>query len=132
MTMTDPIADMLTRLRNANKAYHEYVDIPSSRIKEEIAKILRGEGYVAKYEVHRDEAQGILRIYLKYGKGKKKTISGVRRISKPGRRVYVRKNDIPKVLGGLGIAILSTPRGLLTGDQARSAGVGGEVICYVW
>ncbi|WP_176233897.1 30S ribosomal protein S8 [Candidatus Hakubella thermalkaliphila] len=98
MTSTDPIADMLTRLRNANKAYHEYVDIPSSRIKEEIVRILRGEGYVAKYEVHRDEAQGILRIYLKYGKGKKKTISGVRRISKPGRRVYVRKNDIPKVL----------------------------------
>jgi small subunit ribosomal protein S8 len=119
-------------LRNANKAYHEYVDIPFSRIKEEIAKILLGEGYVAKYEVHRDEAQGILRIYLKYGKGKKKTISGVRKISKPGRKVYVRKNDIPKVLGGLGIAILSTPRGLLTGDQARSAGVGGEVICYVW
>jgi len=130
--MTDPIADMLTRIRNANMVYHESVDIPASNLKKELARILKQEGFIRDYRVIDDGKQGIVRIYLKYGANKQRVISGLKRISKPGRRVYARRDEIPRVLGGLGVAVLSTSRGIMTDKEARKLGVGGEVICYVW
>jgi small subunit ribosomal protein S8 len=130
--MTDPIADMLTRIRNGNNAKHNSVDIPASNIKKEIAQILLDEGFVNGFDVIEDGKQGIIRIELKYGKYNEKVISGIKRISKPGLRVYVKSDEIPKVLGGLGIAILSTSKGIKTDKDARKEGIGGEVICYVW
>ncbi len=132
MTMTDPIADMLTRIRNANTVKHETVDIPASNMKKAIAEILLQEGFVKGYDVIEDGKQGIIRVQLKYGKNKEKVISGMKKISKPGLRVYAKRDEIPKVLGGLGIAILSTSNGIVTDKQARKFGTGGEVICYVW
>lgn len=132
MTMTDPIADMITRVRNANTVKHETVDIPASNMKKSIAEILLNEGFIKGYDVIEDGKQGIIRIQLKYGKNSEKVISGLKRISKPGLRVYAKKDEIPKVLGGLGIAILSTSNGIVTDKDARKLGVGGEVICYVW
>ena len=132
MSMTDPVADMLTRIRNANIARHERLEIPASRLKEEVARILQEEGYIRNYRYLEDRKQGILRIYLKYSRDKERTISGIRRISKPGRRVYVGKAELPRVLNGLGIAILSTSRGVMTAAQCKREGIGGEVLCYVW
>lgn len=130
--MTDPIADMLTRLRNATAANHDKVDVPGSKIKRAIVRILKEEGFIRDYEWIEDGKQGVLRIYLKYGPGRTRVISGLKRISKPGLRVYAKKDAIPKVLGGLGIAILSTSKGVMSDKKARREGVGGEVICYVW
>lgn len=132
MVMTDPIADFLTRIRNANTVYHDKVEVPASRMKKAIAAILRDEGFVKDYEFIDDGKQGIIRVYLKYGTSKERVITGLKRISKPGLRVYARKDDIPKVLGGLGIAIISTPKGIMSDKKARKEGLGGEVICYVW
>lgn len=132
MTMTDPIADMLTRIRNGIIAKHETVDIPASNIKREIARILLEEGYIKGYDVIEDGKQGLIRVALKYGKDGQKVILGLKRISKPGLRVYADKNTVPKVLNGLGISIISTSKGILTDKQARELGVGGEVVCYVW
>ena len=130
--MTDPIADMLSRIRNANNARHKSVDIPCSNIKKEIAKILLDEGYIKGYDVVEDDKQGIIKIDLKYSQDGERVISGLKRISKPGLRVYVKCEDVPKVLGGLGIAIISTSKGIITDKIARQDKVGGEVICYVW
>ena len=132
MSMTDPIADMLTRIRNANMARHSKVDIPASRLKKEIARTLQEEGYIKSYRYLEDRKQGVLRIDLKYSDEKQRVISGIKRISKPGRRVYVGKEELPRVLNRLGTAIVSTSRGIMTASQCRRAGVGGEVICYVW
>ena len=132
MSMTDPIADMLTRIRNANIARHDTTMIPASRLKEDVARILQDEGYIKSYKYLEDQKQGMLLISLKYSGGKERVISGIRRISKPGRRVYVDKTDLPRVLNGLGTAIVSTSRGVMTAAQCRRAGVGGEVICHVW
>ena len=132
MTMTDPIADMLTRLRNGNVAYHDDVTMPSSKIKVEIAKVLKQEGYIKDYVVERADVGAKLTVILKYGPNRERTISGVRRISKPGLRVYAKKESLPRVLGGLGIAIISTSSGLLTDRAAHKAGIGGEVLAYVW
>ena len=130
--MTDPIADMLTRIRNANNAKHKSVDIPASNIKKQISEILLKEGYIKNYEVIDDDKQGIIRIDIKYGENDEKVISGLKRISKPGLRVYAKNSEVPKVLGGLGIAIISTSKGIITDKEARNSNVGGEVICYVW
>ncbi|NMB37976.1 MAG: 30S ribosomal protein S8 [Firmicutes bacterium] len=132
MVLTDPVADMITRIRNASSVKHESVDIPCSKLKVEVARILKEEGYIREYKVIEDDKQGILRIYLKYGPNKEKVISGIKRISKPGLRVYANKEEIPRVLGGLGIAILSTSQGVMTDRAARKSNIGGEVICYVW
>ena len=132
MTMTDPVADMLTRIRNANTAGHATVDIPASKIKKNIAEILVKEGYIKGYEVVAGETQDIIRVTMKYGPEKTKVISGIKKISKPGIKVDAKANEVPKVLGGLGIAIISTSSGLVTDKEARKLGVGGEVICYVW
>ena len=133
MSMTDPIADMLTRIRNANMAGHERVEIPSSKIKAEIARILAEEGFVRNFRLLEDGKQGILRIYLKYGNTKKeKVITNLRRISKPGRRIYAKSDSLPRVYGGLGVAILSTSNGVKTTPQCRREKIGGEVLCYVW
>ncbi len=132
MSMTDPIADMFTRLRNSSQAGHDKVDMPASRIKSEVAGILKREGFIKNYRLIEDHKQGILRIYLKYRSGRKETISGLRRISKPGLRVYTKKEEIPKVLGGLGIVILSTSKGIMTGEEGRQQEVGGEVLGYAW
>ena len=133
MTMSDPIADMLTRIRNANTAKHDTVDIPSSKMKIAIANILVDEGYIAKYDIIEDGNFNTIRITLKYGADKnERIISGIKRISKPGLRVYAGKEDIPKVLGGLGTAILSTNQGVITDKEARKLQVGGEVLCFVW
>lgn len=132
MVMTDPIADMLTRIRNGNNAKHETVDIPASNMKKSIADILLEEGFIKGYDVIEDAKQGILRVQLKYGKDNVKIITGLKRISKPGLRVYVKSDEIPRVLGGLGIAVLSTSKGIITDKAARKEGVGGEVICYIW
>jgi len=132
MSTTDPIADMLTRIRNANIALHDKVDIPSSRLKVEIARILKEEGFIKAYKVIDDRKQGILRIYLKYGPGNERVIAGLERVSKPGLRVYTKMVKVPRVRGGVGVAILSTPKGVLTDKAAREAAVGGEVLCYVW
>jgi len=133
MTMSDPIADMLTRIRNANTAKHDTVDVPSSKMKLAIADILLKEGYIKKYDIVEDGNFKTIRIELKYGKDKnEKIISGIKRISKPGLRVYANKEDMPKVLGGLGVAIVSTNQGVITDKQARELGVGGEVLAFVW
>ncbi len=132
MTMTDPIADMLTRLRNGNAAYHDDITMPSSKIKVEIAKVLKQEGYIKDYAVTKAEVGSVLKVELKYGPNRERTISGVRRISKPGLRVYAKKEALPRVLGGLGIAIISTSQGLVTDRHAHKAGIGGEVLAYVW
>lgn len=132
MTMTDPIADMLTRIRNASRANKEQVDIPVSRTKVEIARILHREGYIRKYEVEKQGNFDTIVVHLKYGSDRKAVISGIKRISTPGLRVYARKDGLPRVLGGLGIAILSTSKGVMTEKEARVHGVGGEVVCYVW
>lgn len=132
MTMTDPIADMLTRIRNANMVKHETVDVPASNMKKELARILLEEGFIRGYDVIEDGKQGIIRIQLKYGQVGERVITGLKRISKPGMRVYAAKEELPKVLNGLGISIISTSKGILTDRQARKEGVGGEVICYVW
>lgn len=132
MATTDPIADMLTRIRNANIVYHEKVDIPYSKLKKSIADILKREGFIKDYEFVDGREYGLLRIYLKYGANSVRVITGMKRISKPGLRVYARKDNIPRVLGGLGIAIISTSRGVLTDKEAGKVGVGGEVLCYVW
>jgi len=130
--LTDPIADFLTRIRNANQAYKERVEIPNSRMKRALAEIMKSEGFLRNYDKVDDGKQGVLRLYLKYGPNKQKVLTGLKRISKPGLRVYVQKDEIPKVLGGLGIAIISTSKGLMTDKQARQDGLGGEVICYIW
>ena len=132
MTMTDPIADMLTRIRNANIVGHATVDIPASKMKKSIAGILTEEGYIKGYDVIEDNKQGMIRVHMKYGQGKEKVISGIKKISKPGLKVYAKASDVPRVLGGLGIAIISTSNGLISDKEARKLGVGGEVICYVW
>ncbi len=132
MVMTDPISDMLTRIRNSNNAKHDSVDIPASNMKKSLANILLEEGFVKNVEEIEDGAQGIIRIELKYGENKEKVMTGLKRISKPGLRVYVKGNEIPKVLGGLGIAVLSTSKGIMTDKEARKENIGGEVICYVW
>ncbi|MDG3009012.1 30S ribosomal protein S8 [Rhodococcus sp. D2-41] len=132
MTMTDPIADMLTRLRNANSAYHDQVVMPHSKIKSNIAEILKREGYIADYRAEDAAVGQSLVIDLKYGPSRERSIAGVRRVSKPGLRVYAKSTNLPKVLGGLGVAIISTSSGLLTDRQAAKQGVGGEVLAYVW
>lgn len=132
MVMTDPIADMLTRVRNANNAKHDTVDVPASNIKKAVAKILLEEGFIKGFDVIEDGKQGIMRMQLKYAANNEKVITGIKRISKPGLRVYAKRDEIPRVLGGLGIAILSTSKGIITDKVARKSNVGGEVICYVW
>jgi small subunit ribosomal protein S8 len=132
MSMTDPIADMLTRIRNANMVKHQKVDIPSSNMKVNLANVLRAEGFIKNYKVIADQKQGILRVYLKYIDEKDSVINEIKRVSKPGGRVYVKSEDIPKVKSGMGIAILSTSKGLLTDKAAREAQVGGEFICTIW
>lgn len=132
MTMTDPIADMLTRIRNANTVGHATVDIPASKMKKSIAGILTEEGYIKGYDVIDNGNQGIIRIQMKYGADKERVISGIKKISKPGLKVYAKAGEVPRVLGGLGIAIISTSNGVISDKQARKLSVGGEVICYVW
>lgn len=132
MVMTDPIADFLTRIRNANMAKHESLEVPASKIKRDIAEILKNEGFVRDVEYIYDDKQGIIRVFLKYGKGNERVISGIRRISKPGLRSYVKADAVPKVLNGLGIAILSTSEGVITDKEARAKKIGGEVIAYIW
>lgn len=132
MTMTDPVADMLTRLRNANSAHHDTVSMPSSKLKANIAEILQREGYIAGYEVTDARVGSSLTLSLKYGPNRERSIAGIKRVSKPGLRVYAKSTEVPKVLGGLGVAILSTSSGLLTDRQAEQKGVGGEVLAYVW
>ena len=132
MVMTDPIADMLTRIRNANIVRHEKVEIPTSTVKKQIAEILKREGFIRDAEYVEDNNRGIIRIFLKYGPNNERVITGLKRISKPGLRVYTKSQEVPKVLGGLGIAILSTSQGVLTDKEARQAKAGGEVICYIW
>ena len=131
MTMTDPIADMLTRIRNANTVGHETVEIPASKMKKAIAEILKEEGYITDFDVIEDDKQGMIKVTMKYGANKERVISGIKKISKPGLKVYAKANDVPKVLGGLGIAIISTSKGIVSDKEARKLGVGGEVICYV-
>lgn len=130
--MTDPIADMLTRIRNGSNARHDSVDVPASNVKKELAKILLDEGFVKSYDIIEDGKQGIIRVDLKYGNENQKVISGIKRISKPGLRVHVKAQEVPRVLGGLGIAVISTSKGIMTDKIARKEGVGGEVVCYVW
>ena len=132
--LTDPIADMLTRIRNANKALHEHATMPSSRMKVDIAKLLKEEGYIRDYHVERkeDESFDTLVIDLKFGRNRERVISGLKRVSKPGRRVYARKDRLPRVLGGMGVAILSTSTGLITSRTAEEKGIGGEVVCFIW
>ncbi|ASS94477.1 MULTISPECIES: 30S ribosomal protein S8 [Bacillales] len=132
MVMTDPIADMLTRIRNANMVRHEKLEVPASKIKKEIAEILKSEGFVRDFELIEDNKQGIIRIFLKYGANNERVITGLKRISKPGLRVYAKTGEVPRVLNGLGIAIVSTSHGVLTDKEARSKQVGGEVLAYVW
>ncbi|NLN83306.1 MAG: 30S ribosomal protein S8 [Firmicutes bacterium] len=132
MAMTDPIADMLTRIRNANVVYHDKVDIPSSKMKVALADILKNEGYIRDYQQISDNKQGVLRVFMKYGAERERVITGLKRISKPGLRVYVKKTEVPRVLNGLGVAVISTTAGLLSDRQARAAGLGGEVVCYIW
>ena len=132
MTMTDPIADMLTRIRNANTVGHDTVDIPASRMKKSIAGILTEEGYIKGFDVIDDNKQGTIRVQMKYGPDKERVITGIKKISKPGLKVYAKANEVPRVLGGLGIAIISTSNGVISEKEARKLGVGGEVVCYVW
>lgn len=132
MSMTDPIADMLTRIRNANQALLERVDIPASRFKVEIAKVLKAEGFIRTYRMLDDNKQGILRVYLRFGPGHERIIRGIRRVSRPGLRVYRKAPKLPRVLSGLGVAIVSTSQGVMTGKSARERSLGGEVLCYIW
>ncbi|MBL0389393.1 30S ribosomal protein S8 [Tumebacillus sp. ITR2] len=132
MVMTDPIADMLTRIRNANTVGHEKVEIPGSNLKKAVAEILKAEGFIRDAEFIPDNKQGVIRVFLKYGANQERVITGLKRISKPGLRVYAKSTELPRVLGGLGIAILSTSQGILTDKEARKAQVGGEVLAYVW
>lgn len=132
MPVTDPVADMLIRIKNASMAEHEKVDIPASKLKVRLAEILKEEGFIKNFRLIEDRKQGILRVYLKYGPGNERAISGLTRVSKPGRRLYVGADEVPLVLGGMGVAILSTSRGVLTDREARKARTGGEVLCYVW
>ena len=132
MHITDPIADMLTRIRNANSAKHETVDIPASNMKKAIAQILLDEGYIASYKVIEDDKQGVIRVTLKYGENKSQVITGLRRVSKPGLRIYSNVEDMPKVMKELGIAIVSTSKGIMTDREARKQNVGGEVLAFVW
>jgi small subunit ribosomal protein S8 len=130
--MTDPIADMLTRIRNSVLIKAEKVDIPASRLKVEIAKIMKEEGFIKSYKIIKDKKQGILRVTLKYTPDNRPIVEGLKRISKPGRRVYVGKDEVPSVVGGMGIAVVTTPKGILTDKTCRREGVGGEVLCYIW
>ena len=130
--VSDPIADLLTRIRNASRAEHEKVDIPASKLKVRIVELLKDEGFIKNYRVLEDGKQNVLRVYLKYGPGNEKIISGLVRVSTPGRRVYVGHREIPTILGGMGVAVLSTPRGVVTDREARRQKVGGEVLAYVW
>jgi small subunit ribosomal protein S8 len=132
LSMSDPIADFLTRIRNAGMVYHDKVEVPASRIKKEIAELLKEEGYIKDVEYISDDKQGIIRLYLKYGPNRERVISGLKRISRPGLRVYAKKDEMPKVLGGLGIAVISTSKGIMSDKQARKEGLGGEVISYIW
>ena len=132
MQITDPIADLLTRIRNVNSARHETVEVPASNMKKSIVEILFEEGYIKKYEIIEDGRQGVIKIWLKYGEGKKQVIEGLKRVSKPGLRVYVSKEELPRVLKGLGIAIISTSKGVMTDKRARRENVGGEVLAFVW
>lgn len=132
MQITDPIADMLTRIRNANSSRHESVNVPASKLKVEIARILNEEGYINGYEVIDDGLQGVIKITLKYGANKQKVITGLKRVSKPGLRVYASKEELPRVLKGLGIAIISTSKGIMTDKEARKNNVGGEVLAFIW
>jgi small subunit ribosomal protein S8 len=132
MSMTDPIADMLTRIRNANQALVERVDIPASRFKIEVAKVLKAEGFIRTYRMLDDNKQGILRVYLRFGPGNERIIRGIRRVSRPGLRVYRKAQKLPKVMSGLGVAILSTSHGVMTSKAARERSLGGEVLCYIW
>jgi small subunit ribosomal protein S8 len=132
MRLTDPVADMLTRIRNSINARHQKVDVPASKLKLEIARILKEEGYISNFKATEEEGHKIVRVYLKYGSNNEAAISNVTRVSRPGCRVYVRRTEIPRVLGGLGINILTTPRGVMTGRQARKQGLGGELLCEVW
>ena len=132
MPTTDPIADMLTRVRNANKALHAQVEMPSSTLKVELARVLKDEGYITDYSVVKDGVFDKLVVDLKYTDGRRRVISQVKRVSKPGRRIYAKKDNLPKVLGGLGTAVISTSRGLMTAREAQKQGVGGEVVCFVW
>jgi small subunit ribosomal protein S8 len=130
--LTDPIADMLTRIRNSVLIKAEKVDIPASRLKVEIAKIMKEEGFIKSYKIIKDKKQGVLRVTLKYAPDNKPIVEGLKRISKPGRRVYVGKDEVPSVMGGMGIAVVTTPKGILTDKACRREGVGGEVLCYIW
>lgn len=133
MSLTsDPIADFLTRIRNAGMVYHDKVEIPGSNIKKALAELLKQEGFIKDYEYIEDSKQGVIRVYLKYGPNRERVITGLKRISRPGLRVYAKKDEIPKVLGGLGVAVISTSKGIMPDRQARSEGLGGEVICYIW
>jgi len=132
MVTTDPVADMLTRIRNANTAFHERVDIPASRLKKEIAKVLKAEGFVKDFEVVNEASREIIRITLKYGTNRERVINGLQRISRPGLRLYSPKTEIPKCMGGLGLVIMSTPQGVMSGKQAKRMGFGGEVMAFVW
>ena len=132
MTVSDPIADMLTRIRNAIMVRHDFVLVPSSRIKLSIAKILKGEGFISDYEVLKGKPHRVIKIYLRYSDNNKPVLSGLERVSKPGLRIYAQRKEIPKVYGGLGIAIVSTPKGVMTGQQAWRQGIGGELLCYIW
>lgn len=132
MAMTDPVADMLTRIRNANTVGHNTVDIPASKVKKAIAEIMTKEGYIKGYSIIDENSQGTIRVQMKYGADKEKVISGLKKISKPGLKVYAKSSEVPKVLGGLGIAIISTSSGIISDKEARRLGVGGEVICYIW
>ena len=132
MTVSDPIADMLTRIRNAIMARHDFVLVPSSRMKLAVARILKREGFINDYEVLRDKSHRVIKIYLKYSDKNQSLLSGLERVSKPGLRVYVQQKEVPRVYGGLGIAILSTSKGVMTGQQAWRQGIGGELLCYIW
>jgi small subunit ribosomal protein S8 len=132
MAMTDPIADMLTRIRNANQALLDRVDIPSSRLKVEIAKALKAEGFIRAFKLIDDNKQGVLRVYLKFGPGNERVIQGLRRVSRPGLRVYRKTRQIPSMISGVGVSIVSTSQGVMSGKQARDRSLGGEVLCYVW
>ena len=132
MSMSDPIADFLTRIRNAGMVYHDKVEVPASRIKKELAELLKAEGYIKDVEYITDDKQGIIRMYLKYGPNRERVITGLKRISRPGLRIYAKKDEMPKVLGGLGIAVISTSKGIMSDKKARKEGLGGEVISYIW
>jgi len=132
VSMSDPIADFLTRIRNAGMVYHDKVEVPASRTKREIAELLKAEGYIKDVEFIADDKQGVIRMYLKYGPNRERVITGLKRISRPGLRVYAKKDEMPKVLGGQGVAVISTSKGIMTDKKARKEGLGGEVISYIW